>query len=98
MYEDCTCSLSDALADGHLAPGAWDALALRVLHQVAGALAYLHAAGGCHGRLHPSNVLLKVVRAHALSSARVKLADYVGPAPDVADLVRARTAAGSPPR
>ena len=54
-----------------LKPASWANPLLRVLREVAWGLAFLHAKGACHGRLHPRNVLLT-------HHYHVKLTDFRG--------------------
>lgn len=98
VEEQCACSLDEAVRNKSIVPGQWSAFTMRILHQVAGALMFLHGQGASHGRLHPRNVLLKVVGGHALSSARVKLSDYQGKGcADAADLNSEIRYPGQPP-
>lgn len=68
-------SLLDAVYSGRLVAGSWTAGLPRLLHEVAGALLFLHEKGAVHGRLHPSNIFLA-------GRLRVKLADFQGSGAD----------------
>ena len=57
--------------DGRVVAGKWCAFSMRILHQVAGALMFLHQSGASHGRLQPANVLLKVVGQQQAAAQRI---------------------------